>query len=415
MTVLRKVAVAAGSLCLASGALLVAAAPSAGSTVTYQNFEATGPVGTTDSTQTSFTLVNPTTGGGVEAAKDSNGNLTINVQPTTKYFAYDASSGQWKPSSFSAVVTPGTTVEAAGRYSQVDGAYNLVANYVWNPPPPASSTPANPKPATVQDYTLQRTFAVTGVATQLGIPLTGTFAWSSNWGFVISTSTNPADFSNDARIQAIAAAHQNQLPITTTDLTKYSLNGAKSDRASTVTAGATLFVGGHYAFGDGDWRFVASYIINGSVPSSIGSMSFTVATTRSDDGVPDGNGGYAGVVYRGQSVAGDGQVNPGPVSFSNVQWSFDPSTVQWVFSGSWQATHNTSDASSVGGTISGTWDPATQALQGVAVLDSTQCTGLFQGLQGGGPFSGTGTADVDNTKPPTLTMNGGFNLSVSHG
>lgn len=414
MTVLRKIGVAAGSLCLASGALLVAAAPSSGSTASYQNFEATGPVGTVDSSQTSFTLVNPTTGGGVDAAKDSNGNLTINVQPTTKYWTYDASSGQYKPSTFAAVVVPGTTVEAAGRYSQVSGTYNLVANYVWSPPP-ANTTPTspNPKPSTVQDYTFQRTFAVTGTATQLGVPLTGSFAWSSNWGFVLGTSTNPADFSNDARVQAIAAAHQNQLPITTTDLTKYSLNGTKSDRASTVTAGATLFVGGHYAYTDGDWRFLASYIFNGATPTG-GSMSFTVATTRSDNGVSDGNNGFAGVVYRGQSVAGDGQINPGPVAFSNVQWSFDPSTVQWVFSGNWQATHNTSDASSVGGTISGTWNPMTEALQGVAVLDSSQCTGFFQNLQGGGSFSGTGATDVNNANPPTLTMNGGFNLQVSH-
>jgi hypothetical protein len=381
--------------------------------VTYSSFDAIGSVVSADASTGTLVLSVQSGSDGAQAAKAPDGTIKVQTQPTTKYYRLDTSSGQYANATFAQVMVVNSTIEVAGRYGNGASAYELLANYAWSPPPSSIAPGAvNPQPSTLQDRTPQQSFSAVGSVSQTGVPLTGTLLWSSLWGFVINTAGG--NTGSDPRMARIAAAHHNQLPITVDETTKYyDAAGAASSRAAVVRSGAVLFVGGHYMWNGTDWLLLASYVFPPRNTPSVGSMAFGVTANRTKDGQPGSTGGFQGAQYDGQISTGDGQLNPGTISISNVRWEFDNQRAKWVFSATWQGTH-LSDHAGVGGTMSGSWSslPSTGGLIADVVVDPAFDTGYYKGLIGGGTFSGRGTAESDPTKPPVSAITGNFALRV---
>jgi hypothetical protein len=408
-TVGRLVLVAA--LTCASTALLPVA-PSHPSQLKYQPFGAIGVVETADAVTGQFTLKPDQVSEEVQAAQSDDGTLSISTHPDTRYYKQDAATGEYLPAKFQDVIVPNTQIQVAGRYSKTGDLYRLIANYTWSPPP-ATIVPAavNPKPSKLGDYTFRQAFSATGSVSQTGVPLSGSYLWSSAWGFVI----NVADGSTgeDARLAQVATAHRDQLPITVTAATKfYDDAGRASTREAVVKLGAPLFVGGRYAWTGLDWTLLASYVFPPPTTQPAGRFAFDASAARTSDGSPQATGGFNGVAYDGQISSGDGQLNPGTIRLVDIVWELNSQTARWDFTGTWRATH-AGDGAGVGGPITGSWNPMNGAMSGDVVIDPAEATSYYTDVSGGGTFTGVGVADPDADKPPVLSWFAAFTLQTS--
>lgn len=393
-------------------------------TVAYKNFDAFGPVQTSDiapPTQAGFTLQNPTTDGGVDPAVASDGTLTIHVDPNTVYYQGDPATNTYTKSTYGAVVVQGAYLQVSGRYTVTAGVYELVAEFVWSPPPQATiPAPSNPTPNLPYDADFARnTFILTGTVVQNGTGVSGNTLWSPNFGFVLGWDSTQvtvlSNFGNDTRVQQIAEAHgtstePGQIAVTVTGLTNYYDNGAKSDRTTTVTQGAVLYVTGHYGWDiTGDWRFIANDVSNPppTGTTSTSTVAFTETSSESQMATPNGSGGYTGSAYTGNVVSGN-NFQGSSMAFTGVDWTYDTVNQLWGFTGNWLVG---ASSNGLGGTITGTWNPADGATSSNAV-QITSATGTWSGVSGGGTFGGT-NAPAPPGGAPVLTMSGSFSLTVT--
>src|SRR5438105_4485438 len=106
------------------------------SNVQWQNYEAIGTVTNNDvqpatPTKEGFALNPSSTAGGIDAAKNSDGTLTIYIVPETKYYRCTASSGgsctTYAPTTYDDVIQVGNNIQADGRYAFVNGQYQIEA------------------------------------------------------------------------------------------------------------------------------------------------------------------------------------------------------------------------------------------------------------------------------------------------
>lgn len=401
----------------------------------------------------------------------SNGQLTISVGPTTRYYDSQTPTGQYcptagsgcfyTPSSYDAVIVPGQTLRVGGTWVRESySSYQFYASYIWNPGLNVLSPPPDPKPSTVQDYDFSHRFVVMGQVVQAGSGLPGLQLWSQKWGIVVGQIPITADssgsngYSNNVQVEAIAAAHQDpssgdpQLVVNMEDtypanqisyavpLTRYwvqsPLDGKfyPSDKAEATTcttanpcpagaSGPQVQVAGSYGWLNGDWAFIAEFVWRPSPGPQPGYFGFN-ETAQAQPGTSVGTADDQ-ATYSGMSDSGDGQVNPAGMTF-NTTWSLSSDGTTWQVSADWTANRcqlpdgtaisGCTLPGSISGTLSGFWDPTTQQVTATVVMSTG--TGKFCGYTGSGTFKGLAQPQVavgGSPAPPT-TFDGSFAIKV---
>jgi hypothetical protein len=397
------------SFLLESGTVASVEAPN--SSGTHQQFGVACPV-TTD----------PAFIGDGSTSTCSNGQITILVSPTTKFYSQQ-SDGLYHASTYEGTLTQGGTLRVGGKYARENSNnYQLYATYVWNPGTGISDPPANPFPSTVQDFNYARRFVVDATVVEPGMALTWAGPWSTAYGFVAGHIPSPDGYYKNEHLQRIAANHRDpltldpQLKITTDPATKFYVErcnptckfyASSKDEAvnpDPVTGQqAQVRAAGSYAWSpEGDWRLIATYVWRPSPVGAVGRILFgeqsTLSGSTSMSASTDAS--YDGLVSTGT------QLNPGSIKLATT-WSLDEQTATWLVTGTWRATR-TDGLGTASGSFSGSWKASTGALNASAVMDTG--TGRFGGYTGGGIFTGV---NVGPNSGPTQTLNGDFNLAVA--
>jgi hypothetical protein len=368
-------------------------------------------------------------GGPVSAATDDSGQITVYIQPGTKFYSDDDNNGSYTASTEQQVVVVGAHVRVSGKYQRnSSNAILLFANFVWSPPPtprPATHRPPNPQPVLPRDAGLNRTFGVKAFTKNGGAYISGSVGWSKFWGFTIHNFTDYGCGSQPAcHPGQIAVAHGNELKIYETPNTVYWLcDGIEcrktEDRYTVVEIRGKadgIRVSGRYNWDGFDWRFYANHVFaqppTASAPGGpIGPYGSTVAMTDMGTFNPATN------VYEGTQWQGIINPNGGNLASSNVTMNLNMWQTEdgvWEFTGTYlvQAFNNpTSLAGDIYGTVQSGTNPA--ALDAQVTVD--QATGWWNGWTGFGTWSGSGAYTVGSTgaQDPPVEANAAFKWVIN--
>ncbi len=399
------------------------------------------PIPTVPGATGSFVLGNlRNTTGYITPAENAGGQVTIDETSSTSYFACNSSGQNCKVASAPAVVVAGNELFVSGHYFVENGRYELVAEYVFSPPPApstSSASPPMPTPTGFYDYEPANAFGVTGYVVSPGTYLDNQLLWSPLWGFTLGRF---GDFPNGygcgttsgCLTQRIAESYSNHLFIDATALTTafwISHNDGctyqkTSDTYAVVNSeGATagLTATGRFLYSGNEWRFFASNVFapppqppsafasGGAcegITATYGPVSASSSSiTETGRGAPaPGSSGYTGsssytaTTWQGSFGAGfgyDGGVFSGGSIQLTLNWSMVPASTgtpaHWHFDGIYEATSE-SGSTSFSGQISGSAGiPAGGS--GSAAVNATMTmdrgTGQFAGFSGYGNSSGS--------------------------
>lgn len=384
----------------------------------YQTFKAEGDVTSNDAypvtpMKEAFKIGPPISNatGGVEAAYNDDGSLTVLVDANTDYYYFDATRGFYKKGTYDDVVKVGEYVRVNGKYAQVgDGsAYQATAKQVYLPPRTTPPPPPNPVPTSTKDYTLNRHFAAGGAPTQEG---TNVVIYSDYFGMVLGNLT----FTNNSHVQQVADHHYGKLPIVAMDgYTTFRVqreDGKYRDgtKEETIVRGEPIFVAGRYMWDLNDWRFFAKYVWKPTRPAGTGgSIIFNEHTQLANAGSSPAPGEYQNRAYAGETFGGSSDVDPGPLALTEMSWTYNAGTGQWDYVGNWTATQG-QGYGHIGGTLSGSWKPSDGTLTGTLILD--EGSGRWAGLTGYGIITaGVGVSPPLGSQPPS-TFDGQWQLTV---
>ncbi|HZT66410.1 MAG TPA: hypothetical protein VFA11_11530 [Acidimicrobiales bacterium] len=464
---------------LALGALVAVApavTPQAGAVSTYQSapFATQGVIQSVQMAPTggvaSFVLGSlSNTSGNIAPGEDSNGNITVDTDPSSVYYSCNTQTNTCAKSTDTAVIVQGDLVYITGHYFAETSQYQFVLSYAFNPPvaPPASSptsTPQNPQPSSLSDYTDSSLFFVTGQTTSPGTYLLEGQLWSQDWGFTMGNFTDyGCGTASTCRVKQIALAHGatwdpttsqwvgghlliDQDPINTT-MWLSSDGGCTyaktTDRYSTVNwvgSQQSLYVNGHYTWDGTDWRFLATNIFapapSTSCPSSgpsYGPLSAGGVVVENPPNQPASAASCTAatpcpITYTGQ-MGPSGPFSNGPTTMT-LNWSYDPTATNcggtqvsngcWSFTGNWTVAAQSPSTTELAGTLSGT-STAAQAPPspptGVAEATVTVTCGRggYAGYSGSGTWNADTTTDTSGSAPypAPYNLDGTYHWSIA--
>ena len=356
---------------------------------------------------------------------DSDPTLRIDIQ-NTKFYTCDSTT--CTPSTQEHVVVQGAQIQVQGRYYNAGGQYELIATYVFNPPPPPPpppspppSRPPNPQPTSYRDFTLSNIYYFKAAVLKASSDLAG--------GYTIGNASTPGgDFADygcgtqpGCKAELIARAHGNRL-ITDPQPTAHfwlssdgGCNYVGSDAKTLGRLGATgIVVQGHYESDGGDWVFFISHAFVpppkpasqcGVVPlPTTKKTSFTSNVSQTMAGAFDPTTNtYNESQWQGTNGPGDFGAGPTQLVLS---WQQD-SDGNWEFWGTFKIAASAPDTSSLSGDISGV-ALAPGAFTTLADFNANvtvqSATGKYAGWLGPGTWSGTvsyANLGPGSAQPPT--------------
>lgn len=383
---------------------------SGASTVQSNNFTARGtvqsvgdPVPTVPNTTGSFELGNITQSSGNVMQSTTTGELTIYTHNNTRYYK-EVSPGNYQRSDFAGTLAPGEVVAVNGRYYRAENGdgWVLLANYIYNPPPPPSPAGvANPKPTSTNDYLLRRHFYVQAVIVHDSAPVRGGGGFRTPLGFTLNTFSFYGCAQPMCHTERIVKAHGGNLVVMNLNTVYWEgVPGGyrkTQDRSAVIKPGLTATVAGRYTWDGADWRFNATHVFSPSVPPgglSGGYLKTPAQVTRVAPGTYDSNTDtWVGTQWSGPATSFPKAPAQGDITMT-LDWHFNALDNEWEFFGSWKINQR-NDHSSLAGTISGT-APMNPLGTAEANMTVDQGTGSLNGMTGFGTFD----ARSVNFSPP---------------
>ncbi len=423
------------------------------------------PIPNVPGTTGSFVLGSLTnTTGYISPAENASGQVTIDETSSTSYYSCNSAGKSCTVSSAASVVAPGNELFVSGHYFVENGTYELIAEYVFSPPPASSTAPPAPpapQPTGFYDYIPANAFGVTGYVTSPGTYLVNQLLWSPLWGFTLGhfgrfPNGYGCGSASNCTTEQIALSNSNHLFIDATSLTTtFWLASATATTSSGEVVGCSysqstdtfavidyygskdgLTATGRFLYSGNQWRFTASNVFSpppappsayaaggvcASTPQRIGPVSASSpAVSESSHGTAQPGGtGYDNTTWQGTFGTGFGPEG-GVFSDGTIQLTLDWALVpaagnlpeHWHFYGTYTAS-NQSGSTTLAGQISGSAGVAstgagTEPVNATMTMD--QGTGQFAGFSGYGTVSGDAAYSAGQPLPVLQSLDFVWNI-----
>ncbi len=359
----------------------------------------------------------------------SNGRLTIYTTTNTRFYKCDSAGNNCETSTQAQTVVTGARVLVAGREFVSNDQYQLVANYVWSPPPapepPAPAPPPNPSPSGLRDFNLSNLYDVRARVVGTKVDLLGGFKLGDFTDYGCGTEPQ-------CQVEQIVRAHNGQItvdPQPQTNVWESTDGGCNYTKQSDsyhaiAVTGTTLGVAvdGHYVHNGIDWMFFASNVYAPAPrPASqcppTNEVRTLAATANLNEQNPENPGTFEPTTQTWQNTEWQGLMGPLGV-FANgsvtMRLSWHNANGVWQFTGTYKVSANSPSQTSLAGAITGTASqPLGSRWKVSAQVTITQATGEFAGLHGDGTWTGQADSISAVSVQPPVHQDGRFDWSMS--